>query len=83
MIAADERFEDAGVAVLVRSDLKGRGGDARPCLRLCEGARIQASPLDGACRQSFRDRSRGGDGVHRAPCAEDMSLTVLTKLSGG
>lgn len=39
MIAADERFEDAGVAVLVRSDLKGRGGNARPCLRLCEGAR--------------------------------------------
>lgn len=85
MIAADEKLEDAEVAVIVRSDLKGRGAGWAMLGHACDYAKARGfkrvhsveladNRLGIALEQEM--------GFTARPCAEDMSLTVLTKPLG-
>lgn len=83
MIAADERLQDAEVAIIVRSDLKGRGAGWAMLAHTCDYAnargfkRVHSIELaDNRSAIALEEEV----GFTARPCAEDMSLTVLTKL---
>lgn len=83
MIAADERLEDAEVAILVRSDLKGHGVGWAMLGHACDYAkergfkRVHTVELaDNRSAIALEEEM----GFTARPYAEDMSLTVLTKL---
>ena len=82
MLAADERLEDAEVAVLVRSDLKGRGAGWAMLGHACDYARARGFKrvhsvelADNRSAIALEEEM----GFTARPCAEEMSLTVLTK----
>ena len=82
MMVADERLEDAEVAVLVRSDLKGRGAGWTMLCHACDYLRArgfrQVHSVELADNRSAiaLEEEMGFTG---RPFAEDKSLTVLTK----
>lgn len=82
MIAADEKKEDAEVAVMVRSDLKGRGAGWSMLDHCCEFAkqhgykRIHSVEL-GANRRAIALEEEMGFAA--GPCPGDASLTMLSK----
>lgn len=82
MIAADERLEDAEVAVLVRSDLNGRGVGWAMLAHACDYAKARG--LQRVHSVELVDNRLGialeeEMGFTARPCAEEMSLTLLTK----
>ena len=82
MIAADERLEDAEVAVIVRSDLKGRGAGWTMLDQACEYAKARGfnrvhSVECAGNRSAIALEEEMGFAAH--PCEGDASMTVLTK----
>ena len=82
MIAADERLEDAEVAILVRSDLKGRGAGWALLDQACDYARARGFKrvhsvelADNHLAITLAEEM----GFNARPCTGDVSLTVLTK----
>lgn len=82
MIAADERLEDAEVAVIVRSDLKGRGAGWAMLAQACDYAKARGfnrlhSMECAENRSAIELEQEMGFTAH--PCDGDASLTILTK----
>jgi len=82
MIAADEHMKDAEVAVMVRSDLKGRGIGWAMLAHSCDYAaargfhKVHSVEL---CDNRSAITLEKEMGFKASPCQDDMSLTVLTK----
>lgn len=82
MIAADERTEDAEVAIIVRSDLKGRGVGWTMLAHACDYAKARGIKTVHSVELA---ENRSGIALEKEmgftarPCAEDMGLTILTK----
>lgn len=82
MIAADEPRQDAEVAVMVRSDMKGRGAGWAMLAHACDYARARGiqkvhSVELGDNRSAIALEEEMG--FKASPCPDDMTLTVLTK----
>lgn len=82
MIAAPSGADDAEVAVAVRSDLKGLGIGWSMLDHACDYARLRGFKAVHSVQLSD-DRAaialEQEMGFQARPCAEDMSLTVLTR----
>ena len=82
MIAADEKLEDAEVAVMVRPDLKGRGVGWSMLAHSCDYAkergyrRIHSVELGDNSRAIALEKEMG---FVAGLCPGDASLTVLSK----
>ena len=86
MIAVDQGMEDAEVAVIVRSDLKGRGAGWALLAHACDYAKARGfkrvHSVELADNRTAIELEEAMGFIAR-PCAEDMSLTVLTKRLDG
>jgi acetyltransferase len=82
MIAAPDGTDDAEVAVAVRSDLKGHGIGWSMLGNACDYARSRGFKAVHSLQLSD-DRAaialEQQMGFQATPCADDMSLTILTK----
>lgn len=82
MIAADDRMEDAEVAIMVRSDLKGLGAGWSMLSHSCDYARqrgyqrIHSVELGDNRRAIALEKEMG---FVAGPCPGDATLTLLTK----
>ena len=83
MIAADDRMEDAEVAVMVRPDLKGRGAGWSMLAHSCDYAkargyqRIHSVELSDNRSAIALEKEMG---FTASPCPGDPTLTMLSKL---
>ena len=82
MLVFDDRMEDAEVAIIVRSDLKGRGIGWDMLNHACEYARARGARKIHSVE--VRDNRSGialehQQGFTGLPCVEDTSLMILTK----
>jgi acetyltransferase len=82
MIAADDKMEDAEVAVMVRPDLKGHGAGWSMLAHSCDYAKARGfrkiysvELCDNRSAITLEEEM----GFKARPCPDDMSLTVLTK----
>lgn len=82
MIAADDKMEDAEVAVMVRSDLKGRGAGWSMLAHSCDFAKqhgyksIHSVELGDNNTAIALEKEMG---FVASPCPGDASLTMLSK----
>lgn len=82
MIAADDKLEDAEVAVLVRSDLKGHGIGWSMLAHSCDYARQRGFKRIHSVELGDNQSAIGLEremGFVSAPCPGDASLSVLSK----
>jgi len=82
MVAADDRMEDAEVAVMVRSDLKGRGAGWSMLAHACDYARQRGfkrlhSVELGDNRSAIALEKEMG--FVTSPCPGDATLTMVSK----
>lgn len=83
MIAADDRMEDAEVAIMVRPDLRGRGAGWSMLAHSCDYARQRGfqrihSVEMGDNRSAIALEKEMG--FVARPCPEDATLTIVSKI---
>lgn len=82
MLAADDRMDDAEVAIIVRSDLRGRGIGWAMLTHACDYAKARGFKQVHTVELSSNRSAITLEeelGFAAAPYADDMSLTLLSK----
>lgn len=85
MIAADDKMEDAEVAIMVRPDLKGQGAGWSMLAHSCDYARERGYQKIHSVELADNQRAIAVErdlGFVASPCPGDSTLTILSKTLG-